>query len=145
MNWKKEAVEDLKRYPCRKEGCLNLADRIQTLNASLSNVKGATCDVVPIKGGGCKVEDWRINTIMERDRLKLNYSTLKKLVQLTERGLKGLTEDERKVLERFFVYRGGRHVDELMDELCYEKTRIYELKDEALYKFTVAMYGIPES
>ncbi len=74
MNWKKEAVEDLKRYVCRKEGCLNVADRIHTLNASLSNVKGASCDIVPLRGGGSKVEDWRINTIMERDRLKMNYA-----------------------------------------------------------------------
>ena len=145
MNWKKEAVEDLKRYACRKEGCLNVADRIQTINASLSSVRGASTNSVPVKGGGSKVEDWRINTIMERDRLKSNYATLKKLVQLTERGLSQLTSDERHILEKFFVHRGGRHVDELMEELCYEKTKIYELKDEALYKFTIAMYGIAES
>ncbi|MBQ7288928.1 MAG: hypothetical protein IJW78_04280 [Clostridia bacterium] len=145
MNWKKEAIEDLKRYVCRKEGCLNVADRIQTLNSRLSGVRGANTDAVPNHGGGSKVEEWRINTIMERDRLKINYASLKKLVQLTERGLAQLTDDERRVLEKFFIHRGGRHVDELMEELCYEKTRIYELKDEALYKFTVAMYGMIES
>ncbi len=76
---------------------------------------------------------------------KNELCTLKRLVKLTERGLSQLTDEERRVLERFFIYRGGRHVDDLMEELCYERTRIYELKDEALYKFTVAMYGMPES
>lgn len=145
MNWKKEAVEDLKRYACRKEGCLNVADRIQTLNTRLNGVSGVHSDTVPNRSGGSRMEEWRINTIMERDRLKLNYAALKKLVRLTERGLSQLSADERRVLERFFIYRGGRHIDELMEELCYEKTRIYELKDEALYKFTVAMYGMIES
>ncbi len=145
MNWKKEAVEDLKRYVCRKEGCLNVADRIQTLNTRLNGTAGVYSDAVPNRGGSSKVEEWRINTIVERDRLKMNYTALKKLVKMTERGLSQLSEDERRVLERFFIYRGGRHVDELMEELCYEKTRIYELKDEALYKFTVAMYGMIES
>lgn len=145
MNWKKEAIEDLKRYTCRKEGCLNVADRIRTLNADLNGVRAVYSDAVPNHGGGSKMEDWRINAIMERDRLKINYANLKKLVQLTERGLSQLNEDERRVLDRFFVHRGGRHVDELMEELCYEKTRVYELKDEALYKFTVAMYGMVES
>jgi len=31
-----------------------------------------------------------------------------------------------------------------MEELNYEKTRVYEIKDQALYKFTIAMYGIVE-
>lgn len=145
MNWKKEAVEDLKNYTCRKEGCLNVADRIQTLNTRLSGTPEMYSNAVPVRGGGSKAEEWRINTIVERDRLKMSYNNLKKLVQMTERGLNQLSSDERRVLELFFIHRSGRHVDDLMEELCYEKTRIYELKDEALYKFTVAMYGMTES
>lgn len=145
MNWKKEAIEDLKLYNGRKEGCTNLADRIRTINSALDGVRGVVTDTVPNKGGGNKLEDWRINSLVERDRLKVNYGTVKKLVELTDRGLKQLTDDERHILEKFYIHRNGRYIDDLCDELCYEKSKIYELKDEALYKFTVAMYGIAES
>ena len=36
-------------------------------------------------------------------------------------------------------YRNGK---KLMEELNYEQRRIYQLKDAALYRFTIGMYGI---
>ena len=68
----------------------------------------------------------------------------KKLLDLIERGLASLDKTERLVLDRFYIDRPKNHVERLMEELNYEKTRVYEIKDQALYKFTIAMYGIVE-
>jgi hypothetical protein len=56
--------------------------------------------------------------------------------------LEGLDDRERLVLERFYIQRTRGHVERLMDELHFEKSRVYQCKDEALYKFTISMYGL---
>ena len=53
-----------------------------------------------------------------------------------------LTEDERVVLDKFYINRPTRHIDRLCDELHCEKSTVYRLKDSGLKKFTIAMYGI---
>ena len=63
------------------------------------------------------------------------------LVELTEKVLDVLDKKERAVLEGFYINREDNHVDVLCERLHFEKTRLYEIKDNALRKFTMAMYG----
>ena len=46
------------------------------------------------------------------------------------------------VLEKFYVDRYPNHVEWLSEHLNYEKSRVYQLKDDALYYFTVSMFGL---
>ena len=79
---------------------------------------------------------------MERERLAANYKAVSKLVRQIEIALSLLGEDEQLALERFYIHRQEQHVERLCEELGYEKSRVYELKDRALRRFTIAMYGI---
>ena len=85
-----------------------------------------------------------LDNIVERERLKLVYHADRRLVRLIERGLSKLSEEERLVIDLFYIDRPRDHLDELTKRLGYEKTQIYRIKDAALYKFTVTMYGITE-
>lgn len=90
------------------------------------------------------MEEALVNNIVERDRLKLVYHATLKLVRLIERGLDGLTKEERICLDGFFIIRPKDYIDDLVKRLGYAPAQIYRLKDAALYKFTVRMYGIEE-
>ena len=142
MNWQSAAIDDLKKYIDLRDSLKNISDRISALKLNYTSIKSATIDVVPVKGGSSKIEDRLINNIVERQRLEYTYKATKKLVDIIERGLNGLDEKEKLVLERFFIYRSSGHVERLMEELNYEQRRVYQIKDEALYKFTIKMYGI---
>lgn len=141
MDWKKEAINDLKNYLSRKNSILSMSEQIQMLDAKMERVKGFSADS-PVMGGASKSEDVLINCIAEKDRLTTNIEIAKKQIAMVERGLTFLSDDERTVLTMFFINRPSNHIDRLCDELGYEKSRIYEIKDQALHKFTIAMYGI---
>lgn len=143
MNWQKEAIDDLNKYLSRKNSILSMKEKIQELKAREESLKSAN-DSTPVQGGASKREDMIINCIVECDRLKDNIAAVSRWLCVVEKGLNTLTEDERVVLDKFYINRPTRHVDRLCDELHYEKTRIYEIKDVALKKFTLSMYGILE-
>jgi ArpU family phage transcriptional regulator len=142
MNWQNEAIEDLKKYTQMRESLENIRERISALKYSYTAIKPATMDTTPVMGGASKNEDRLIDNIVERQRLEYTFKATKKIVDLIEKGLNDLDGKEKLVLERFYIYRTSGHVERLMDELNYEHRRIYQIKDEALYKFTIKMYGI---
>lgn len=141
MNWQKEAVNDLKSYVARKMSIDNMNQRIAELERRAIRLGSMSSDV-PVQGGSSKNEDAIINNIAERDRLIQAIDAAQCLVTIIENGLSVLDEEERKVLDGFYIHHSTRHVDKLCDELHCEKSRVYSIKDKALYKFTLAMYGV---
>ena len=142
MNWQKEAENDLRNYNNRKEALENIKERIRSKKEKIQSIRSASCDSTPVQGGGNRMEDNLINNIVERERLILTYKATCRLVDLTERGLAGLNDKERVVLDKFYIERVPDHVEWLMSEMHIERSRVYQIKDDALYNFTVEMYGI---
>lgn len=144
MNWREEAKLNLRQYRSQKEALENIKERHAALLSQFGALKGGCSDRDPVQGGCSRMEDSLINNIVERDRLSLNYRATRRLVHLTERGLSGLGERHRRVLELFYIDRRPGYLDRLMEELHVERSRVYQIHDDALYWFTIAMYGIPE-
>lgn len=144
MDWKKAAEDDLKLYNLRMLSLDNISERIATLKASKEGVKACVTDKVPVKGGQSKYEEMLINCIVEIERLSLNYEVTERLIKLTERGLSVLDDEEREVLESFYISGSERCLDVLRERLGYEKSQIYRIKDRALQKYTVACFGVTQ-
>lgn len=142
MDWKREAEHELKQYAGRCRALKNIKLRHQALKEEMTALKGASTDRVPVRGGCSHMEDALINNIMERQRLELTYKFTNKLVELTKRGLESLEPAERDLLNRFYVDESSYTADRLCEELHLERSRVYRLKDQALYKFTINMYGM---
>ena len=143
MNWKKEAVSDLCTYLQRREALENIRDRIEILESQFTSLKGISTDT-PVMGGMSRQEEKLLSNISERERLQASLDITEGLVKLTEKGLEVLDKRERQILEGFYFERVENHVEKLCDRFHLEKTRLYELKDIALKKFTIAMYGTVE-
>lgn len=144
MKWTEFAITDLKKYRAMKASLINLRERLQVLDIRFKSVKSGSSDSTPVQGGGNKTEDAIIDNIVERKRLVLLYHANSRLVRLIERGLSELSKEERLVIDLFYIDRPRNHVDELANRLNCEKSQIYRIKDDALYKFTITMYGITE-
>ena len=142
VNWEQVAIEDLKNHKGRMESLENIMGKIKVLQAKSISINSSSTSTAPIKGGGNRVEDKLLNNIVERERLKATYKATKYLVEITERGLSNLNEDERFVLDAFYIEKPKRHIEKCMERLCVEQSQVYRIKDRALYKFTIAMYGI---
>ena len=144
MNWKKISIDRLRDYESRQQALISIPEQIETLEMSLTAIRAAKTDAQPVKESGNKREDALINNIVMRDELRRNLKIAKREVEITEKGLAQLSKDEKKVLYRFYICRSRGHVETLSEELCVEKSRVYEIKDDALRKFTVSCYGIVE-
>ncbi|NLB80766.1 MAG: hypothetical protein GX800_03955 [Clostridiaceae bacterium] len=144
MNWRQEAVCDLERYEKQKQALDNISDRISILNDSYTSLKSASMDKLPYKADATRFEDAMLNNIVERQKLENTYKITRSLVRLTEKGLCKLNDCEKRVLELFYIRKQKMHVERLMEELGYEKTKIYSLREKALHDFTICMYGLLE-
>ncbi|MCK9478342.1 MAG: hypothetical protein M0R40_02430 [Firmicutes bacterium] len=144
MNWKSVAAEDLERYGKQKKSLDSLYERISILTDSYTALRPIASNKVPVRGDTTQIEDVMLNNIVEREKLKNTYSIIKRLVKLTEKGLSNLSDYERRTLELFYIRRQKNHVDRLMEEFGYEKSKVYNLKEKALYNFTIGVYGLSD-
>lgn len=145
MQWKKAAIDDLRRYRYLTISLDNIPRRIEAIDNELQAIKSARLDNSPVMGGIYNPAEERLITLLEeKSRLEMLYKTDKMLIDTIEKGLAALDATERLVLDRFFINRPRNHVEGLMEELGYERTQIYKIKDQALYNFTLAEYGITE-
>ena len=136
MDWKACAVDDLRRYRHMKIGVLNSRDKLRMLSSQATSARTTAsrqCERTSPK---------LIDTIVETERLKSNLDVAENLVGLIERGLDSLSEEERVVLERFYISDLPKNMTHLKGELGYEERSLYRLRDRALKKFTLAMYGV---
>lgn len=137
------AIQRLKDYDMRKQALINIPEQIKTLEMQFYSIKSGEIDGMP-KGSGSKSDDMLIYNIAKRDELAFNLAIAEREVELTERGLEALTDEEKTVLEYFYVQRPYNHISKLMDKLHVSKSELFRRKDLALRKFTMSLYGLIE-
>ena len=140
MNWEIFGVQRLKAYETRQQAARDIPERIKLLELEFTSIRSAIKDGMP--SGNSDREAQLVGNIAKREELKANLEIVKREIELTERGLEALDDEEKRVLYIFFINRPHGHIELLCEELCYEKTKVYSLKDRALKKFTLACYGV---
>ena len=145
LNWSTFAVQRLRDYEDRKTATENIREQIKNLEEKFTSIRAATTDGIPVQGGNeNRREEMLIHNISTREELKNNLDIITREIAITEKGLAALTDEEKHILTRFFILRGKGYVERLCDELYVSKTRLYQKKDAALKKFTMACYGVVE-
>lgn len=141
MDYKQQAVEDLKRHGLRLQAVRNLQERIEVLQAKFEGAYGPRLDGVPMKGGGNAREERMVANIAKRDELQQALAQSRRMVALVQRGLRALPKDQRRVLEVFYLQPGHGKAEQLCEQLGVERATVYRLRDKALRNFTLVMYG----
>lgn len=142
MNWGRISIERLKDYNARCVATETIPEQIKTLELQYRSIRSATTEETPVRGGASTREDVLLNNIAKREELKRNLEIAEREIGITNRGLSVLNVQERRVLTMFYIDRPKGYMEALCDEMAYEKSKIYQIKDEALRKFTMAAYGV---
>ena len=129
MNWISESVADLRLYGQRKRFLESVDSQLIWLENDFAALKGCTTDSEAVEGGASKSEDYLLNNIEKRDKLRQNKELAEKFVQTVERTLYLLPRQQQEILAEFFIDRSKGHIERLMDKMHIEKSRVYELKD----------------
>ena len=140
--WERLAVDSLRSIELKRQSFENVQERLTKLKLELSGLKGTAASLAPAVGGELNKEEVRRTDCIALQReLTISYKQLKNDIDSFDRAWDGMEENERLVLSRFFIERTRDYIDRLCDDLNYEKSKVYQIKDEALYKFTMQMYG----
>lgn len=145
MNCLKEAEYKLRDYAAKKNALAATADQIAMLEAESTCIRSATTDGTPVQGGGNCREDAMLDNIAKRAELQAAHDSTAEWLRIVDSALDVLTEDERLVLDRFYINRQKGNPERLQAEMGVEKSQVYRRKDAALRHFTMALYGVCET
>lgn len=145
MRWDIEATAKLREYTARKAAIVSLPLEIKRLEADCGRIRSASADGTPVHGGGSTREDMLLSNICLREELTKQLADTQAWLEIVDRALAALTDDERLVLDRFYINPHKGSVDRLCDELSLERAGVYKRKDKALRHFTIVLYGKVES
>ena len=145
MNWKFEAIEKLKEYAARRNAITSIPEEIKRLEEEARRIRSAATDATPVKGGGSTREDMLLDSIVHREELQRRLSDARRWVDIVDGGLAVLSDEDRLVLDRFYIHPMRGNAERLRDELGLEDERsVYKRKDKALRRFTLSLYGTCE-
>lgn len=145
MNWKKEAADKLRNYTARQQAVNNITADLHRLACKAVSIRSATADGSPVQGGGSGREDAILNNLCRRQELERQLEQVQLWCSVVDGALAVLTEQERLVLDRFYIHPSKGNLDRLCEDLCLEKSQVYARRDSALHRFTTALYGFTES
>ena len=145
MNWKHEAIDKLKQYEGKCTALENIPLEIRQQELGMESIRSMDPDSTPVKSSGSSREDMMLNNISYREELKESFSQTKLWVEAMDRALGVLTPEEYLLLERFFIHPEKKAADRLAGDLHVDIKTVYRRKDEALRRFTVALYGVTET
>ena len=144
MNWKQEAKEKLRRYGAMRIATINIPQELKRLEIDACSIRSARTDGSTVEGGGSKREQAMINNILHRQELTWTLEQAQMWLQITDRALTALTNEERQILHSLYIYPEKGGVERLCKELGLESSSVYRRRDKALKHFTMAYYGVEE-
>ena len=144
MNWKQEAKEKLRRYDAMRLATINIPQELERLEIDAQGIRSARADSAHVNGGGSRREEAMLNNIIHRQELAWTLQQAQIWLQVTDRALTALSNDEKLILHRLYIYPEKGGLERLCKELGMESSSIYRRRDKALKHFTLAYYGIDE-
>ncbi len=145
MNWKREAIDKLKNYEAHRKALDSILQEIKRLESAYTGIRSATSDSTPVTGGGSTREDVLLTNIVHREELVRRLEEARLWVETVNEAFGVLTDEERLVLDRFYIHRSKGSLDSLCEEMGLEKSAVYDRRDKALRHFTIALYGVTET
>lgn len=144
MNWKAEAIEKLKQYVPKKLSLENIPMEIKRLESSMEGIRSTASDGLSARGSATR-DDMYLSNIVHRGELERTQEQTETWVHMVEYALAILNDEDRLILERFYMRPEKGAADRLAGDLRIDVKTVYRKKDDALRRFTIAMYGCTES
>lgn len=138
-------MEKLRRYDTMRQAMRNISEEIRRLREEAVVLRRNAMDMPPVRGSGGRGDETLLNNIAQRQELEWTLKQVRSWLANADRGLMALAEDERLVLQRFYLYPEKGATERLCAELGVEQSTVYRKRDQALENFTIAMYGFAET
>ncbi len=104
--------------------------------------KTAIANAEPSNGGKTPYDDRLINILADLDDCRFRRSVVERELLKIEKGMNGLTDYQRDLLDAFFVENEQGTAEDLMDKWYKERSSLYRDRTRALEVFTRSIYGV---
>ena len=142
MDWKQEAIEKLRNYEAHKKALDSIPLELGRLEAAYAGIRAAKVDGTPRAGSSASNrEDSMLSNIVQRDELKRRLKEARLWVKIVDGGLSVLDDEDRLTLDLCFIHKVKGSIDDLCERLNLESSAVYRRRDQALRRFTLALYG----
>ena len=128
-------------YNQRKEQLHTLPERIATERARLTSIRSASAESTMLHGGGNVRQERDTAILVEIDRLTAELELARLEVSTVDRILESLDEKERMIVVQMDIYHIKGAVERLCKEMGYERSRFYDLYDNALDKIAALYFA----
>lgn len=145
MNWKNEAIEKLESYGAMRQSIQSIVLEIKRLELEADAIRSACANSPAVMGGSGRREDRLLNNIVQRQELQRSLDLAKIWLETTDQALGSLRQEEKQLLEQMYMSPKWGNVNQLSMDIGLARGTIYRKRDEALRKFTLALYGATES
>lgn len=142
MDWKREAEEKLRRYDAMRAAVASIPQEIRRLQIAAYSLRGLGNEQGTNSKNLRSEEDQMLDNLAYQQELKWKLEQAKKWLDVTERAMKCLNWEDRQILDRLYVRADKGGLENLCRELGVEKSSIYRRRDQALNRFTTALYGV---
>lgn len=143
MNWKQEAIDKLRNYAVRKQSLTTLPAQLEEVQLRQRSLRAAA-EGCGGKGGSGQ-ETMLLDALVYQEELERRLEMTRQWVGAVEDALAALTDEERLVLDRFYIHPEPGYIELLCEELGIENPPgVYKRKDRALRRFVMALYGWEE-
>lgn len=145
QQYKNMAIQELSRHSALRSSLNTLPGQIARLEQELTSPRDSLARAGSVGGGGpSTAQDWLTAGLERKSRMERSLAAARQSVQGVEYALEALNEKEQRVLQEFYICRERGHMERLCRELGVEEASVYRLKNKALEKFTLALYGPEE-
>lgn len=141
LTYKTYVLARLADYADARAALVTIPERVEALRAKRETLKLRATDSQPVSGGGSRTEDAWVTSLLEEDYLKARLKEAEKVAAQTQLLLNELDREEKLVVERTCIRRRKGDVEELCEELGYERSAVYALRDRTLRKLARLMTG----
>ena len=138
MNWKEEATQRLVDYKTMRVSLNSMRRELKRLEMEATALRSGT---VQLGSGSGRREDRQLNNLIRRQELENAFEQAVLWVTTTEQALSCLPPQDKEMLVRIYIEGDWGNATKLAQDLGMERSTVYRKKDEALRKFTVALYG----
>ena len=139
MNWKEEAIQRLTDYETMCTSVTGMRKEIKRLELEAQSLSSS--GLVRIGAGIDNREDRKINNLVRRGELSEALQQAALWVDVTDHALGCLNSQERQLLSSMYIRGDWGNASQLAQQLGIERSTVYRKRDDALRKFTLAMYG----
>ena len=140
MNWRDEAINNLKSYRAKCVALENLRDDIRECEEAIGSIRAADPGCVRVKSSSAPNDSF-LNSLTMRAELTESYLRAKAWVEKMDKAFSALSREDFSMLERMYIYPEPKAADRIAGDLQVDVKTVYRRKDAALARFTIARYG----